>query len=311
MTYSIDLRRSVLRYLNNKPANVTITEISNIFNIDRSTIYRWLILKENNKLEPLKIRKNKLSIQIKFFIRDYVIKRINFCYKNLLKLLKDTFDLVISKSLLYKTLKQLKISRKKIYKKPLYSKKAKRNREIRQLRNKLKNVSISDIISIDETSVDTHIGNTYGWSKKGIKINKIKKNLCKRYTVICAISNNKVIHTKVISNSANGEIFLSFIKELLEKINDNKYLLLDNACIHHYRKLKEFISTKENIKLVYNVPYSPEYNPIEYVFNEFKSKLKKCIITNKNILTKINKSFKIKSCNLKAYFRKSLEDLYK
>ena len=43
----------------------------------------------------------------------------------------------------------------------------------------------------------------------------------------------------------------------------------------------------------------------------FKNNLKKHIISNKNILKKINKSFKIKTRNLKAYFNKSLKDLHK
>lgn len=310
MTYSIDLRNSVLRYLLNKPINITIKEIATMFNVNRSTIYRWILLKKNNRLVPLKLRKKKINIRIKFFIRDYVIKKTNFCYKSLLKLLKNKFNLEISKTLLYKTLKELKISRKKIYNKPIYSNKHKRNREIKELRNKLKNVNVNDIISIDETSIDTHISHNYGWSKKGIKITNIKRNLYKRYTIICAISNKKIIHYQVIPKSANGELFLSFIQTLISKLDGNKYLLMDNARIHHYSKVKEVINNNRNIKLIYNVPYSPEYNPIEYVFNEFKNKLKKQIITNKNIFKKIRNSFKIKSNNLMAYFNKSLKDLY-
>ena len=308
MTYSFDLRIRVINYI--LVNNISVSKTSEIYNVDKSTIYRWMVLNRAEKLKPLHTRKQKISIQIKFFIRDYVIKRIHFCYKSLLKLLKNKYNLVISKTLLYKTLKQLKISRKKIYKRPLYSNKVKLNRQKRLLKNSLSNVDIKDIISIDETSVDTHMENTYGWSRKGVKIDKMKKNVYKRYTVICAISNNKVIHYKIIQNSANGESFLDFIKELLTKINGNKYLLLDNARIHHYSKLKEYLKTKQNIRYVYNVPYSPQYNPIEYMFNEFKMNLKKCIINNKNVLAKINKCLKIKTKNLNAYFKKSLDDLY-
>lgn len=191
MTYSIDLRNKVLKYFINKPKQINVSDMAKIFSINRATIYRWILLNKNNKLEPLKCRKRKINIEIKFFIRDYVIKKSNFCYKRLLKLLKTKYDLEINKTLLYKTLKELKISRKKIYTKPNYSNKIKRKREIKQLQNNLKNINKNDIISIDETSVDTHIGNNYGWSKKGVKITNIKKEIRKRYTIICAISNQK------------------------------------------------------------------------------------------------------------------------
>ena len=65
----------------------------------------------------------------------------------------------------------------------------------------------------------------------------------------------------------------------------------------------------DNLKMVYNVPYCPQFNPIEYVFNECKQKIKRCNLTNKNIIAKIKNSFKIKKSNLQKYFKKSLETL--
>jgi putative transposase len=201
----------------------------------------------------------------------------------------------------------MNITRKKIYYKPLYSSKTKRNRQLKELKMKLRNVSNNDVVSIDETSIDTHIGSNYGWSKKGVTLVKHLKHIKTRYSVVCAVSNRKIIHYTVVKGSINGEIFLNFIKTLETKLgNTKKYLLMDNARIHHYSKLKEYIITKPLLESVYNVPYSPEYNPIEMVFNECKSKLRKYNITNKNIIKKISQTFKLKTRNLKAYFKKSL-----
>ncbi|AYV83338.1 MAG: hypothetical protein Hyperionvirus6_19 [Hyperionvirus sp.] len=42
---------------------------------------------------------------------------------------------------------------------------------------------------------------------------------------------------------------------------------MDNARIHHYTKLKEYLGNNDmQDKIIYNVPYHPEYNPIEYIF---------------------------------------------
>lgn len=82
---------------------------------------------------------------------------------------------------------------------------------------------------------------------------------------------------------------------------------MDNARIHHYGKLKNFINGSKHTNIIYNIPYSPETNPIEHVFNDIKEKLKKIIINNDNIIDKIKESIMaIKSRNLYSYFNKSL-----
>ena len=81
------------------------------------------------------------------------------------------------------------------------------------------------------------------------------------------------------------ETFINFfykINNILPK-NDKYYFLLDNARIHHYKKLKEYIK-KTNIEFIYNVPYMPEFNPIELVFKDFKTYLKGKQLTKSNIL---------------------------
>ena len=84
---------------------------------------------------------------------------------------------------------------------------------------------------------------------------------------------------------------------------------MDNARIHHYKKLKEYIATTSN-KLLYNVPYSPEYNPIEMVFSKSKY-----IVRNnwkRNILDNIYESIKnITPTDWKSFYKKSLNELLK
>lgn len=177
-------------------------------------------------------------------------------------------------------------------------------------KKKLKKFSIQNIISIDETSIDSHIENNYGWSKSGKKITITKTHPRIRYTLISAIEYGKVIHSKIIKGSANGEIFLSFMKGLIRKISPNKKygIILDNARIHHYGKFKTYMNNKPLLDIIYNVPYSPESNPIEKVFNDVKKYLRNVNITNKNICEKINESLsEIKSSNIKSYFKKSYD----
>lgn len=105
--------------------------------------------------------------------------------------------------------------------------------------------------------------------KSGKKIIKVQRNKYKRFSVICAISNSKIIYYKIIKGSANAIIFKDFLENVISKTGDNKSLLLDNARIHHSKIVKKFMETKSS-ELLFNVPYCPELNPIEKVFSKSK-----------------------------------------
>ena len=83
---------------------------------------------------------------------------------------------------------------------------------------------------------------------------------------------------------------------------------MDNAKIHRFILLQRYLVNNPNIKVIYNVPYSPESNPIEFVFNDLKSFLRKYInIKNNQILNLIQSAYKsIKINNINQYYEKSL-----
>lgn len=324
MAYSNDLRLKVIRCI--KDNKMTNSEIMSMFNISKKTFYsikndktiqgnnKYHYSKKNKKTSSKnQKRKSKITILVKKYVVNYVTSRGNFNYNKLIAILYKKFDISISKSSIYKILKDSRITRKKISNKIILTNIVKRNEQInifkKQISKILKKSSINNIISIDETSIDSHISSTYGWSKSGDRIKNIVSHKRIRYTLILATSCKKIIHSQVIRNSVNGEIFIGFIKGLLKKINRNKenYILLDNARIHHYKKLKEYIESKSNISLIYNIPYTPQTNPIEFVFNDIKRYLKKKYIDNDNLPVEIKKSLKTIKCNtLKAYFDNSL-----
>ena len=119
---------------------------------------------------------------------------------------------------------------------------------------------MNNIISIDESSIDSHISHNKGWSKFGSKVTKTITHTRVRYSLILSISNKKILHYQLVKGSVNGEMFFIFIKDLIKKLTQGTqyHVVLDNAKIHHYRKIKEYIETKPNIELIYNIPYTPE-----------------------------------------------------
>ena len=130
---------------------------------------------------------------------------------------------------------------------------------------------------------------------------------CAAYLSICAISLNKVVSVRIIKKSANKKDFLNFLKIDLHNIKNN-YILIDNARIHHSKLIKDFIKTSTN-KLLFNVPYHPEFNPIEKIFSKIKTivRFKKNNFIDNKLIRNIKNAFnKITENNLKNCFNKSL-----
>ncbi len=212
-----------------------------------------------------------------------------------------------SKSGIYKVLSTMKITRKKVKRKLNNGNKDIKSIQLAFLKI-VDNIDSCNIISIDETSVDTQLYPLYGWSQKGKKIIMLREAVKKRYTIITAISNDKIIHYDIIKNSANAIDFKNFLINLVNKGINDKYLLVDNVRIHHSTIVKDYIKTTSN-KLLFNAPYSPEFNPIEHVFSKFKGILRKKI--NTTVASKLIKNIKlafskITKNDLNNYYKKSL-----
>jgi transposase len=292
-SYPILFKRCVCEYYIKYKGLYSINNIIKTFNISNGILYNWIKLYNTNKLVE-KVKYNKISKytgEIKCYIRNYVIKHHNFDYKKLITLIKKRYIVIISKSSIYNILNKMTITRKKFKKRIIPDKKKLKNLIVK-FKKEINGISKDDIISIDETSVDTHISPNYGWSLKGTKITQTHKRSRLKYTITSAISNKKVIYNKIIKGSSDGIQFKDFLIQVVSNFTKPMYLLMDNCRIHHSKVVLDYIKETEH-KIIYNVPYCPEFNPIEMVFSKFKSiMIKKNNNTSVKLLKNISESFK-------------------
>lgn len=305
--YPLLFRKKVVEYYLYQ--NKTIKSTLKIFGISKSSLFNWKNKYESNMLnEKEKYYKVNLKIDssIKTFIYDIINKNTNFNYLIILSKIKAKFNLQISKSSLYNIINELNFSKKRIRKKPIYGDLNKLKIRKKNFKKQIKKIRIDKIISIDETSVDSSVIDNYGWSSKGTRIYKRINAVRNKYTIICAISNKKIVSYKILKGSANRETFKEFISENKTKFA-NYNLLLDNARIHHAKIVKETMKKVSN-NIIYNVPYSPELNPIEMLFSIFKNKMKNKSIKNmQSIKEELDKlSEKLEKSYFRKIFRRSL-----
>ena len=145
------------------------------------------------------------------------------------------------------------------------------NKEYPRIHNAAKNEG-AEIFWGDETAVQNVANYARGYSPKGqtpvLKIQAKKMHI----NMISAISNIGKLHFLLYSDAVNSDRLIEFMKALLKTSTAKKvYLILDNLRVHHSKQVTEWVQeNKDKISVFYLPPYSPEYNPDEYLNNALK-----------------------------------------
>ena len=89
--------------------------------------------------------------------------------------------------------------------------------------------------------------------------------------MLSAISKEKgQEHYRIYKDSVNVQKFKEYLHELRARNGNEKIaLFMDNLAAHKSEKSKVEMA-KLGFRCIFNVPYSPEYNPIEFVFSKVK-----------------------------------------
>ena len=93
--------------------------------------------------------------------------------------------------------------------------------------------------------------------------------------VLAAISKEKgQEHYRIFENSVNIQKFKQYLQELSNLNGEDKIaLFMDNLSAHRSEKSKVEMA-RLGFRCIFNVPYSPEYNPIEFVFSKVKQRFR-------------------------------------
>ena len=83
------------------------------------------------------------------------------------------------------------------------------------------------------------------------------------------MSTNGIVAMMIKRGSITKENYLAFLK-MVNKNCPGKTILHDNATIHKAALVRDWIQDNK-ISVVYNPPYTPQFNPIELSFSKIKS----------------------------------------
>lgn len=137
------------------------------------------------------------------------------------------------------------------------------------------------LVYVDESGCDKRDGaRRYGWAPVGeTPEGRSRLERGQRYHLLPAITIFGLLDAFVYPGQSNMDGFVRWIRDRVlpqcERFpGARSVLVMDNASWHHCDELSQLCEEK-GVKLVYLPPYSPDLNPIEAFFKDFKSLLRK------------------------------------
>lgn len=134
------------------------------------------------------------------------------------------------------------------------------------------------LVFLDETGGWLGMPRLYGRILGGDRVqDKAPKRRRGKVSLLAAITNQGMQDQACLvhEGSVDSAAFLSYLKDvLLPTLKPGQIVIMDNFTIHHNSKVRELIQSK-GCDLLYLPTYSPDFNPIEYLFAKVKAFIRK------------------------------------
>jgi hypothetical protein len=134
---------------------------------------------------------------------------------------------------------------------------------------------VSNFVFVDESGLQKHYFRIKCRARRGVKIYAKKPGRKFKKTNIIAgllygTFGKKHVAAYCYEHATNADFFENWFEwQLLAEVPEYSLIIMDNAAFHRKKQLTE-IAAKYNILVVFLPPYSPEFNPIEHSWANFK-----------------------------------------
>jgi len=156
----------------------------------------------------------------------------------------------------------------------------------------VKEMDITKLVFLDESSSFVNISRSYAWAPSNERVfDSAPKGEKQRASLIAAIGLDASLaeHSMVHPESVDKNAFKAYLETtLLPRLAPDTTLILDNWTVHHGLDIRELVESY-NCKLFYLPTYSPDFNPIEYLFSKIKAFIK---MLRPNTLSDLIQAFK-------------------
>lgn len=143
--------------------------------------------------------------------------------------------------------------------------------ELQKLKKKIIDSEEITLLFQDESTIRDYQAIMKSWFIKGKqrKIPTYGKHKSAKLLGVLDYETGKILLQE--TETLDAEVFENFLEKILQSYPSRQiYLVLDNARIHHAKKLQPYLTQHPRLKLVFLPPYSPDLNPIEGLWRWIK-----------------------------------------
>lgn len=140
---------------------------------------------------------------------------------------------------------------------------------------KVQKIDPENLVFIDEMGVLLGLSRTHARSPRGTRVYDYQPFYRgAKVTVIGAISRQRVLAVMTLNGSMDGQAFQVFIENCLRpQLWPGAVVVMDNLPAHKRKEIEPLIQSK-GASILYQSPYSPDFNPIEHWWSQLKAFLR-------------------------------------
>jgi transposase len=270
---SLDYKKTVVEYYHKTNS---LQKACDPFGCNKMTLWRWIQRAEKGELEnKLRIGAYKVTEEMVSSCIQRIKEDPDTTLAQLQELMQTKFETSLSQRHIARVVRDnnytLKQKNKRHFPETYRHQPRNQKEEIATFMERVRKHPIDKIISIDETSVVSGMSRNKGRQLIGKRLveQTSHPDRFKKKTVVMAISSDGVEGWKIYDKGGmTSERMVSFLENVL-KDKDGYMVVMDNAATHGTQDVRKIIKDTGN-NLQHSVPYSPQLNPIEEFFNQFK-----------------------------------------
>jgi transposase len=275
--YSIDFRKKIIEAYEQEGSS--IREVAKRFLVSPDTVRRLLKqYRQTGDLTPKKCGSKKQSVLSEHEARviELVEKHPDYTLWQYCEHLTEVLGVNVSTSMMDRFCQQHNLTLKK-----------KTNRSekvitpaVQQARvdywHRIRDVAPEKLVFIDETGFWVGMSRRVARALKGKKAYHFQESYRgQKLTMIGAIKRGEILATKTIEQSMKSDDFLEFIQiDLAPRLQAGDVVVMDNLNSHHRNEVREIIESV-GARVEYLPVYSPDFNPIEMMWSQIKSVVRK------------------------------------
>jgi transposase len=269
--YSQDLRERIVQTVDE---GKTQEETAQLFKVSPKTVQRYMKQrreKGNLLPNPIPGRPPTKRAEIETKIQPQLEKKADATLQELCAAFEAETGIKVSISTMSRALDHLEWT----FKKKTLQASERKEEDRESWKVQTKDSDASKYRFIDETGSNLSLIRLYARAPKGKRAyGTIVKKRGKNVTMITDLSLQGLGEVFIIDGAANGDIFKTYIKQVLvPSLKSGEIVVMDNCSIHKGEEVRKLIEDC-GCELRFLPAYSPDFSPIEEAFSKIKAILR-------------------------------------